>query len=69
MKKHLKTAMIVAALLTVGAASAVAVPKFTANKTIENTVAQSGITVHYKWQDGKTPHFYYTREDGDGGSM
>lgn len=69
MKKHFKTAMIAAALLTVGAASAVAVPKFTANKTIENTVAKSGITVHYKWKDGETPRFYYTSVDGEKISM
>lgn len=69
MKRYLKTAMIAAAILMVGAAGTVMIPKFTANKTIENTVAKSGITVHYKWKDDVTPHFYYTSVDGEEVSM
>lgn len=69
MNKHLKTAMIAAAILTVGAAGAVAMPKFNADKTIENTVAKEGITVHYKWNSDATPRFYYTSMNGENVSM
>ena len=62
--------MIMAALLTVGAAGAVAVPKFTASKTIENTVAESGVTVHYRWDgEGGTPRLYYTSVNGESITM
>ena len=61
--------MIAAAILTIGAAGAVAVPKFTDGKTIENTVAKEGITVHYKWNSDATPRFYYTSVNGENVSM
>ena len=61
--------MIAAAILTIGAAGAVAGPKFTASKIIENTVAKDGITVHYKWNSDGKPRFYYTSVNGEKVSM
>lgn len=69
MKKHIKAALIVAAVAAIGTTGALLVPQFTTNKTIENTIAQSGITIHYKWSGSKTPHFYYTSMNGEDISM
>ena len=69
MKKYLKTAMIAAAILVVGTAGAMTVPKVIANKTVENTIAKSGITVHYKWDSASSPRFYYTSMNGEKVSM
>lgn len=69
MKKYVKAALMVAAVAAIGMSGVLLMPKFTANKTIEHTIAQNGVTIHYKWNDSTTPHFYYTNMNGEGISM
>ncbi len=69
MKKYLKTTIIAATILAVGTICAATVPRFTSGKTIEHTIAKSGITIHYKWDGNSIPHFYYTNMNGEEVSM
>lgn len=69
MKNYLKKAMIAALILTVGTIGIMVIPKVVTNKTVENTIAASGVTVHYKWESDSTPRFYYTSMNGETVSM